>query len=62
VGEAALAGDAITRRLAICEKTVRNHLGDVFEKLGVHGRLELLLSVNQHGLGRLRSAAPSAPP
>ena len=60
VGEG-LRNDEIAHRLAICEKTVRNHLGDIFEKLSVHGRLELLLFVNHHGLGRLRPAAPSAP-
>jgi DNA-binding NarL/FixJ family response regulator len=42
VGEG-MKSDAIARQLAISEKTVRNHLSQIFDKLGVSDRLELLL-------------------
>ena len=38
-----LANKAIARRLGISEKTVKNHLSSVFDKLGVNDRLELAL-------------------
>jgi DNA-binding NarL/FixJ family response regulator len=38
-----MKSDAIARQLAISEKTVRNHLSQIFDKLGVSDRLELLL-------------------
>src|ERR671919_1635324 len=42
VGEG-LKSEAIAQRLGISEKTVRNHLSQIFDKLGVTDRLELLL-------------------
>jgi DNA-binding NarL/FixJ family response regulator len=38
-----LKNEAIARQLGISEKTVRNHLSAIFDKLGVTDRLELLL-------------------
>ncbi len=52
-----LRNDEIAERLGINEKTVRNHLSEVFEKLGVAGRLKLLVYALHHGLG----AAPLPP-
>ncbi|HZA51192.1 MAG TPA: response regulator transcription factor [Myxococcaceae bacterium] len=42
VGEG-LKSEAIAQKLGISEKTVRNHLSQIFDKLGVTDRLELLL-------------------
>jgi DNA-binding NarL/FixJ family response regulator len=47
-----LRNEEVGRRLGITEKTVRNHLTLVFDKLGVSGRLELLAFAYQHGLAR----------
>jgi DNA-binding NarL/FixJ family response regulator len=40
----------IAERLFISEKTVRNHLASIYEKLGVSERLELALYASKHGL------------
>lgn len=40
----------VAKELGISEKTVRNHLTTVFDKLGVSGRLELVVYAFQHGL------------
>lgn len=45
-----LRNEAIARELGISEKTVRNHLTAVFAKLGVSGRLELVIYAYQQGL------------
>jgi DNA-binding NarL/FixJ family response regulator len=50
---AGLRNDDVARRLGISEKTVRNHLTIVFDKLGVSGRLELLVYAYQRGLVKL---------
>jgi DNA-binding NarL/FixJ family response regulator len=50
-----LRNEEVARRLGISEKTVRNHLTAIFDKLGVSGRLELLAFAHQHGLARTRS-------
>lgn len=54
-----LRNDQIARRLSMSEKTVRNHVVDVCRKLGVAGRLELLVYANHHGLGRLAGGDPA---
>lgn len=51
VGEG-LRNEAVAERLGISEKTVRNHLTAIFGKLGVDGRLELVVYAFQHGLAR----------
>lgn len=53
IGEG-LRNEEAARRLGITEKTVRNHLTVVFDKLGVSGRLELLVFAYEHGLVRSR--------
>lgn len=45
-----LRNEAIAQELGISEKTVRNHLTAIFAKLGVSGRLELVVYAYQHGL------------
>lgn len=53
IGEG-LRNEEIARRLGITEKTVRNHLTAVFDKLGVSGRLELAVFAYRQGLARVR--------
>ena len=45
-----LRNKAIADRLSISEGTVKVHLHNVYEKLGVDGRLELVLCAQQKGL------------
>jgi DNA-binding NarL/FixJ family response regulator len=45
-----LRNKAIADRLSISEGTVKVHLHNVYEKLGVDGRLELVLCAQQNGL------------
>jgi DNA-binding NarL/FixJ family response regulator len=45
-----LRNKAIAERLSISEGTVKVHLHNVYEKLGVDGRLELVLCAQQKGL------------
>jgi len=40
----------IADRLSISEGTVKVHLHNIYEKLGVDGRLELVLFAQQKGL------------
>jgi DNA-binding CsgD family transcriptional regulator len=37
--------------MGISEHTLRNHLTVIYQKLGVHGRLELYLFAKERGLG-----------
>ena len=46
-----LANKEIARRLAISEKTVKRHLVNIFDKVGVSSRLELAIFALDHGLG-----------
>src|SRR5512132_1732056 len=45
-----LRNKAIAERLSISEGTVKVHLHNIYEKLGVDGRLELVLCAQQKGL------------
>lgn len=47
-----LANARIAERLSISEKTVRNHLSRLYEKLGVSSRSEALVLAHKHGLPR----------
>jgi DNA-binding NarL/FixJ family response regulator len=49
-----LRNEEVGRRLGITEKTVRNHLTAVFQKLRVSGRLELVVYAFDRGLARPR--------
>jgi DNA-binding NarL/FixJ family response regulator len=49
-----LRNEEIARRLGINEKTVRNHLTAVFSKMGVSGRLELVVLAYRQGLARAK--------
>ena len=52
-----------TRKLAMCmhisEKTVRNHLSSIYEKLGISDRVELALFAIQQGLNQIK-VSPTA--
>jgi len=45
-----LRNKELAQRLAITEGTVKIHLHNIYDKLGVDGRLELVLSAQQKGL------------
>lgn len=45
-----LRNRAIAERLSISEGTVKVHLHNIYEKFGVNGRLELLLTAQQKGM------------
>ena len=49
---AAAGNKKIAEALGISEKTVKHHLTNIFEKLGVSSRLELALFAAQHDLGQ----------
>jgi DNA-binding NarL/FixJ family response regulator len=51
---AAAGNKKIADALGISEKTVKHHLTNIFEKLGVSSRLELALFAAQHDLGQPR--------
>jgi len=40
----------IARKLGIVAATIKYHLADIFEKLGVSNRIELVLFAAHHGL------------
>jgi DNA-binding NarL/FixJ family response regulator len=42
---------AIADRLFLSEKTVRNHLSLIFDKLGVNSRAEAIVLAHRSGLG-----------
>lgn len=44
-----LDGQRIARRLYISERTERNHVANIFAKLGVHSRLQALVACLRHG-------------
>ena len=49
-----MRNEEVGRRLGISEKTVRNHLTAAFQKMGVSGRLELVLLAARHGLSPVK--------
>lgn len=42
----------IALQLSICDDTVKHHLSNIFNKIGVYNRLELALFAIHHGIGR----------
>jgi two-component system nitrate/nitrite response regulator NarL len=48
--DASAPGKVIADRLNISEHTLRNHLTTVYEKLNVHGRVELYAFAHEHGV------------
>ena len=55
-----ISNAAVAARFSISEKTVKHHLTNIFDKLGVSNRLELALFALHHKLEA--PAAPAAPP
>ena len=51
----------IATRLGISERTVKAHLGAVFEKLGVRDRLQLVLHLSELGAGDSATPLPVPP-
>ncbi len=47
-----LSNTAIAERLAISEKTVRNHTSNLFDKLGVWSRAQAIVFARDHGFSR----------
>jgi DNA-binding NarL/FixJ family response regulator len=47
---AGLRNKGVAARLGISEGTVKVHLHNIYEKLGVEGRVELLVSAQRRGL------------
>ena len=52
IGEG-LKNKQIAERLCISEPTVRHYLTSIFDKVGVTGRLGLIIYAYQHGLAKL---------
>jgi DNA-binding NarL/FixJ family response regulator len=46
-----LGNDEIARRLALSPKTVRNHVTNVFDKLGVATRAQAIVKAREAGFG-----------
>ena len=42
----------IAARLALSEKTVRNHITHIFDKIGVESRAQAIVLARDRGLGR----------
>jgi DNA-binding NarL/FixJ family response regulator len=40
----------ISQEMGIAKRTVQQHLSNIFKKLGVNSRVELIVWVQQHGL------------
>ena len=60
VGEG-LKNKAIAARLFIAEVTVRHHLTEIYSKLGVSDRLELVIYAYIHGLAEIPKSLPNQP-
>src|SRR3972149_2926501 len=51
---------AITQRLVLSPKTVRNHVSNIFSKLQVADRAEAIVRAREAGMGGERRGAPGA--
>jgi len=47
-----IGNNGIAKQLGISEKTVRNHISTILDKLGVDGRLQAVVRAREAGLGR----------
>src|SRR5581483_7530832 len=54
-----LSNAEIAARLAISEKTVRNHLSNLFDKLGVWSRAQAIVFAREHGFTGAACFRPS---
>ena len=59
---AGLANKEIADKCAIAQRTVKHHLTNLFEKLGVSNRVELAVVALHHRLGIHQSSGPGASP
>ncbi|HKP12165.1 MAG TPA: response regulator transcription factor, partial [Blastocatellia bacterium] len=50
-----LRNKEIARNLLISEATVSHHLTSIFNKLGISGRLQLVIYAHRHGINRFSS-------
>jgi len=50
----------ISTKFAISEKTVKHHMTNIFDKIGVSNRLELALFALHHKIEPLPESAPAA--
>ena len=57
-----LANAQIGERLGVREKTVRNHVSRVFDKLGVFTRAQAIVFARDRGFRPVPSSATSAEP
>ena len=57
---AGLANKEIADKCAIAQRTVKHHLTNLFEKLGVSSRVELVIVALRHRLGARESSGPGA--
>ena len=44
--------ETIAARLNIAQKTVRNHISSIFDKLGVNTRAKAIVRAREHGYGQ----------
>ncbi len=49
-----LSNTEISQRLVLSPKTVRNHISNIYLKLGVPDRARAIVHARQHGLGDAR--------
>src|SRR6266487_4314983 len=52
----------IARSLAISEKTVRNHIGSIYRKIGIYDRAQVVVYAVKKGLIDLSREEPCPPP
>jgi DNA-binding NarL/FixJ family response regulator len=53
-----LSNEEVAERLALSEGTIKNHVSNIYIKLGVHSRAEAVAWAWRHGLG----GSPTEPP
>jgi DNA-binding NarL/FixJ family response regulator len=53
-----LSNEEVADRLALSEGTVKNHVSNIYIKLGVHSRAEAVAWAWRHGLGGSSAESP----